>query len=244
MSSLPAARPEPFQLCLPIFTGDVQSLLTLVSEGKLGADVVPMAQIAEQFACYLQRVDILDLEMAGDFLSVSSRLLLMKSARLLAAPPAEDADREDRYTLGWVDRPTLTWLAAELRGREGDESMAPLVRPELVERRLQPRPRDILSRSWRDMVGRQGNLTSPVAVPAFVHLEAAVSGLIRKLKATARLSFRRLIRDTDRRVAVMHFLAVLELIRRRQATAIQEGLFEDITIEYGTDAGETVARAG
>jgi chromatin segregation and condensation protein Rec8/ScpA/Scc1 (kleisin family) len=95
------------------------------------------------------------------------------------------------------------------------------------------------------MQKRSGKAVRRVAAPAFVRLEVAVSTIIRHLRSGRPVRLGRLLRGATRQDAVMHFLAVLELVRRRQATAEQPDLFADIMIERSQQAGEDVAsRAG
>jgi segregation and condensation protein A len=240
----PVAK-QPFQLSLPIFEGTVEDLIRLASERRIPTDDIETAAVAAQYARYLESSVDVDLEATGEFLALATRLLLLKSTRVLAIPveieEPEFVDQEDR---SFADRDRLLGVATGLRAREGLESLAPLVPPVIVERRAEPRSARALLRAWHDMQQRRGVEAAPLAIPAFVRLEAAVSGLIRRLKSSVRLSFSALVHGSSRHDAVVHFIAVLELVRRRQATVEQDELFGDITVEYADRAADSSARAG
>ena len=104
---------------------------------------------------------------------------------------------------------------------------------------VEPWSPHLLARAWERLDGRVRSRVKRVSVPAFVRLEVALSGLIRTLTHQGRASFAGMLRGASRNDVVVHFMAVLELVRRRQATASQDALLGDITIQWvesGTEA--------
>lgn len=236
---------ESFQLALPFFTGEVSDLARLVAERKLPTDEVAVSAVTQQFSGYLERRGEIDLEATGEFLVVAARLLLLKSSYLLATPSVDtDAERPERVLPSWLERDALAGLAAELQEAGAGESLPALRSPVEFERRIEPRSARVMARVWEEIARRREREAVPVSVPAFVRLEAAVSGLIRRLSATARISFRGLVQGRSTVDTVIQFVAVLELIRSRQAVARQDTLFGDITIEHAERAREADTRAG
>lgn len=222
------------------------TLLKLVGEHKVAVDELPLAQVTHQFSAYLQTVDEVDLGSAGEFLAAAARLMLLKSEALLPhGTIAEDqTDETSDSSLAASDGEAVRHAAAALGERQGAESFPPFTRPELMERPIEPRSPTLLRRAWEDMCKRATAEVIRVSTPAFVRLEAALSRLIRDLKSGATLSFRRMLRGSNRHDAVIHFIAALELVRRRQATAEQPELFGDITLERAdSDLGARI-RAG
>lgn len=242
MTDTVARSGRSFQLSLPGFEGEIGGLLSAVADGKVALDEVPLASITAQFASFLAAEERIDLVTAGEVLTGAARLLQMKSSRLLAQPAAEEAV-EDVETPMATDWPRLLAAAAKLRVAEGRESLVPLA-PPAIDRRFEPRQPSILLRAWQDAVSRCSSAVAPVAVPGFVRLEVAVSALIRRLKSSSRIPFRSVTEGASRQDVVIHFLAVLELIRRRQAAATQRDLFGDIALEYAEQAETSASRAG
>lgn len=244
--SAPTAGEGAFLVQLPLFEGSVDELCRLVTDHRLAAEDVQVSVLTAQLRDYLDVEEQLDLEVAGDALVATARLALLKSSRLLAQPVSaiemDEAAAPSRPR--WEYRDRLGALAESLASSEGRESVAPIVPPVTVERKFEPQRASLLMRAMEDMVRRRELPEAPVRVPAFVRLEAAVSTLIRTLHSAASISLRHLLRGASRRDAVVHFLAVLEIVRRRQGAAHQPEPFGDITIEHVDRAVETASRAG
>lgn len=230
------------QLSLPGFQGAAGILVGELEAGKRPVEEVSLAALSTQFRDWLRDNEDADLLAAGELLRTGARLTALKSAHLLASPVEEEP--EDEPEMIHVDDPLPWQLGTWLRERQDGEAFAPIVPEDLVPRRVVPRSSLSLLTSLRDMEKRRSARTTRVPVPAFVRLEVAVSSLIRQLKSGARLSLRRLLSGKNRQDAVVHFLAVLDLIRRRQAQASQPSLFDDITVEWIEDAASAESRAG
>ena len=231
------------QLSLPGFDGPADALLTMVAQRKLAADQVPVADVTEQFLSHLTGSGELDLALAGELIAASARLMASKSAYLLLEPLDEDDEPAGRV-IDEAQRLAYREAGAFLAGREGDESVAPPVPPLAIERRPQPRSTQLLWRAWRAMSERVSAPTRRLAVPAFVRLEVAVSRVIRALHSGSAVVFRQLVRGSSRQDTVVHFVAVLELLRQGRIRAEQPDLFGDITVQGTSDSAESASRAG
>jgi chromatin segregation and condensation protein Rec8/ScpA/Scc1 (kleisin family) len=234
----PSAEAEPdFQVALPLFTGGLPELVASVTEGRIVAEDVPLAEIAAQLGRFLDAASSVDLLAAGESVALTAQLLLARPQTV------ESMEDESRSRPMWFERPVLHDVVSRLRGMEGRESLPPLA-PMQIDRPTAPRQTHVLGSAWRGMIARRDKEAAPLTVPAFVCLEVAVSGLVRRLRAAVSLPFHRLVGSGGRQDAVIQFLAVLELIRRRTASAKQDDLFGEITIEYLEDATTDTARAG
>jgi segregation and condensation protein A len=243
MSAEGSPATAPFQLSLPVFEGGVDDLLRLVSQRKISTADVHVASVTEQFRSYLTSADRPDLDLTGEFVSASARLLALKSADLLVVEQ-EDEEFDPSEQVPRTADEDLKAASLLLRAREGMESFAPTVPPFAPPKAVQPRSALLLVRAWEGLDRRTRTRVKRVAVPSFVRLEAALSGLIRQLKARNRVSFAVLLRGATRNDAVVNFIAVLELVRRRQATASQEGLLTDIILDWAENGATAAERAG
>jgi chromatin segregation and condensation protein Rec8/ScpA/Scc1 (kleisin family) len=78
----------------------------------------------------------------------------------------------------------------------------------------------------------------------FVRLEQAVTSVMRRVAAGSTVSLRSMVHGGNRTDAVMHFLAVLELVRRRRIEVTQVSIEDDILVRQVHDAAEADSRAG
>lgn len=82
---------------LPAFQGPLDLLLHLVRRNEMDICDIPIAALAEQYMATLGQLQVLDLELAGDFLVMACTLLEIKSRMLLPPPipPVPDGECED-----------------------------------------------------------------------------------------------------------------------------------------------------
>lgn len=231
------------QLRLPGFEGSAAAFIGEVEHGKRALEDVSVAAISAQFRDWLAQRDDIDLLAAGELLQAGARLAALKSTRLLVSPVVEMAEDDEPVGPAAID-PLPAHAGVWLSQRQGASTFAPAGPLDFVPRRVAPRPPLLLLSALGDIERRRTRRTSRVAVPAFLRLEVAVSSLIRRLKAGATISLHRLLRDRSRQDAIVHFLAVLDLVRRRQAVVSQPALFEDITVEWMEHAVGAESRAG
>ena len=78
-----------FRVKTESFEGPFDLLLYLVSRQKVDIGVVSIAEITDQYLEEIARMDILDLDVASDFLLVASTLLEIKAASLIPTPKDE-----------------------------------------------------------------------------------------------------------------------------------------------------------
>ncbi len=80
---------------LDVFRGPLDLLLFLVKRDEIDIRDIPIARVAEQFKAYLDVVQMIDVERAGDFLVLSATLMEIKSKLLLPRAESGPAEEED-----------------------------------------------------------------------------------------------------------------------------------------------------
>lgn len=84
--------PQPgYTIKLPAFEGPLDLLLHLIREHKVDIYDIPIAEVTDQYLRYLQLMESLDLNVAGEFFVMAATLLEIKSRLLL---PIERSDEE------------------------------------------------------------------------------------------------------------------------------------------------------
>ncbi|KRN29434.1 segregation and condensation protein A [Lactobacillus selangorensis] len=88
-------------IVLEDFKGPLDLLLHLITEAKIDIYDIPIAQITTQYLDYLQQLQDLQLDIAGDYLVMAAKLMAIKSKMLLPTPPSavdETDEAEDPRT--------------------------------------------------------------------------------------------------------------------------------------------------
>ena len=68
------------------YEGPLDLLLALISKHKIDIFDIPIAEICDQYNAYLDSMQKLDMEVAGEFIVMAAELMLIKSRMLLPMP--------------------------------------------------------------------------------------------------------------------------------------------------------------
>ena len=83
---------EDYQITLDTFRGPLDLLLYLIRRAEVDVHDIPIAQITDQYMAFLQRLDDIDIDVAGEFLVMAATLVEIKSRTL--APPQKKGEGE------------------------------------------------------------------------------------------------------------------------------------------------------
>ena len=76
------------------FEGPLDVILLLLSKNKIEIQDVSITAILEQYLAYLEEMKRLDMEIASEFITMASHLMLIKTKMLLSAAEAAEAESE------------------------------------------------------------------------------------------------------------------------------------------------------
>ena len=76
------------------FEGPLDVIFLLLSKNKIEIQDVSIAAILEQYLAYLDEMKRLDMEIASEFITMASHLMLIKTKMLLSAAEAAEAESE------------------------------------------------------------------------------------------------------------------------------------------------------
>ena len=79
---------------LPVFEGPLDLLLHLIRQNDVDIAEIPVAEVSAQYLLYLELMQELNLDIAGEYLVMAATLALIKSRMLLPTEPAEGEDDE------------------------------------------------------------------------------------------------------------------------------------------------------
>ncbi len=223
------------------FEGPLDVLLQLVERNSLPITEVSLAQVTDG---YLRRVEQLQVppEEMSYFLVIASRLLLIKSRYLLPRAETETPDpsaEELANQLRTYQRYRLA--AAVLREREGQSCYPQLLPPPVPEPTVTPTslPLAALQRALRRSLARRVLLPEgPPVAGVRLRLSDVVSRGEQLLRREGKVSLQQLAgHEAGRPETVVAFLAALDLVRRRKARAVQDGLFAPVFLYLAEETG-------
>ena len=76
------------------FNGPLDVILLLLSKNKIEIQDVSITAILEQYLAYLDEMKRLDMEIASEFITMASHLMLIKTKMLLSASEQAEAESE------------------------------------------------------------------------------------------------------------------------------------------------------
>ena len=87
------------------FEGPLDVIFLLLSKNKIDIQDVSITAILEQYLAYLDEMKRLDMEIASEFITMASHLMLIKTKMLLSAAEAAEAESElDQLRQSLIDR--------------------------------------------------------------------------------------------------------------------------------------------
>jgi segregation and condensation protein A len=226
------------QVATPVFEGPLELLLALAEREDVDILEVPLASLTDAYLAAIAELRSPDpVEMAG-FLWMLSRLLLLKSIRLL---PGEEPGEEEVELLGWEEDVRLRLeeyrrykeVAQELMQRAATEPYAFPSPARSVEVDGQEAPLEVglLLNAFNDLLSRVPPRPVTVTGRSWTteqKIEVLTGRLLR-----APVNLVDLILDCeDRLEAVVTFVALLELLRQGRVTVRQKEAFGDIMVGW------------
>jgi segregation and condensation protein A len=216
-------------------------LLYLVRREEVDIYDIPIAEITDQYVRYIEMLQGLDIDLAGDFLVMASTLLQIKSAMLL---PKTDTDT----VVGSEDladpraeliRQLLEYKkfkdAANLLSAASDETGKRFARPGTIIEQLKPGDEpevDIEQLSVWDLLEAFGSIVEATGGASFdishikddTPIDLYQIEILHRLQTEGATSFERIFEGRTRRIVMIGlFLAILELIREKLIGAEQQG---------------------
>lgn len=244
------AAPNPlgsgYAVHLPIYDGPIALLLHLIERQELDITEVSLVAITDQYLRAIEQIQEIEPEALADFLAVAARLLYIKSRGLLPRAAGDETEEKPSEALiqQLLDYRRFQAAVEELRLRAeiGLRTTARLAPPPQMERRLDfstltiARLAEAANRALHDLPSSPATPTvrvHPITVAEKIaDIRARFDGFKRANGASDKvLPFAAfLMQSRSRLEIVVTFLAVLELIKRREIAAEQQETFGEIVL--------------
>ena len=245
-----------FEVATPVYDGPFDLLLHLILKEEVDIHEVSLTRIVEAYLEEIQRMQMLDLDVATEFLLIASTLVELKTRRLL--PGREDMDLDEELAL-WSERDLLLARLLDCKTFKDVAS----VFSQLTERASLSFPRrsgpdERFAELLPDMLDgvtpvrlqraylRVTQPKPPTSIDLFhvAPIRASVADALMEMLGTlpklGKVTFRQITEAIyDRIEVVVRFLAILELYKQGRVTLEQSDRFGEIEVQWiaGDDTG-------
>jgi segregation and condensation protein A len=239
-SALPGDVP---QIHLPQFDGPLDLVLYLIRREKIDINDIPIAPITRQYMAYLEMMQELSLDVAGEFFVMAATLIHIKSKMLVPIEPTEAEGEEE----GIDPREELVQRllefqrykeAAGILHQQAQIRAAQWTRPDTVLPRFDDAGEEMLEAGLYDLIAafkelleRRKTLIAHEVEDEGPPLEERMAQLLEMIREGESLEFLELFASLETKAEmIVTFLALLELIRLKRVRVYQRGMFGPIRV--------------
>ncbi len=236
-----------YKVKLDVFEGPLDLLLYLIKRDEVDIYDISIERITKQYLEYIEAFQMLDIELAGEFIVMAANLLYIKSRTLLPVDQQmaeEDAEEDDpRWELirQLIEYKKFKEAANRLREREvAQENLFPriAVAPELPASTENLMVDEVgifdLIRAFQNILKRRAAKTEDLREIFAENFSVSdkIEHLMNLTRSGVSLRFEEIFSEAASRTEiVVTFLAMLELIRMKQLRVRQDGQFGEIWID-------------
>ena len=241
--------PDALRVILEAFEGPLDLLLYLIRRQNLDILDIPVHRIAEQYMGYIDLMQELEIELAGEYLLMAAMLAEIKSRMLLPRPAPEEEEGEDPRAelvrrLQEYERFKSAGEALDELPRVGRD-IAPVQLPPVRFDVDVPQPVPELAEllaAFRDVMQRAELFSHHQVQREPLSVRERMSGILQRLHGGRRVPFTELIDPAEGRLGVVvGFLAILELVRGALVELWQDAPFAPLQVAVAGARGD---RAG
>ena len=234
---------EPYGVRLDVFEGPLDLLLYLIRKNEIDIYDIPVAEITRQYMEYVEAIQELNLEQAGDFLLMAVTLMKIKSQMLLPRQEGEEEEdpREElvrrlleyqqyKEAAGWLGEQEAAYRDLFYRGAFRDPLWGERGREEADGLR-HVALFDLLA-AFKQAVEGAPRVTYHRVEQVEVSVEERIAFVSETLERRGQVLFLDLVAGAPRIVVVATFLAILELLKQGRILLRQNQPYEEIWLYW------------
>jgi segregation and condensation protein A len=240
--------PEALKVFLEAFEGPLDLLLYLIRKDNLDIADIRVAEITRQYVEYIDLMQDMQLELAGEYLVMSAMLAEIKSRILLPKPPGIAEDEEDpraelirrlqeyeRYKQAAEDIDALPRL-----GRDVFQASAEPIEKKVVTLPPEVELKDLIA-AFQDVMKRASMYAHHHVQMESLSVRERMSSVLSKVNSTHFTSFMDLFTVEEGRMGVVvSFLAILELVKESLIDLTQAEPYAPIHVKAAARAEDAV----
>ena len=241
----------PYGLKLDLFEGPLDLLLFLIQKNEIDIYDIPIAAITRQFLEYVEIIQRLNLEVAGDFVVMAATLMRIKSRMLLPSDPEAEEEEGDpreelvrrlleyqqfREVATWMDDQQTEYRDVFYRGASMD--LEDIREQETGE--FRPVSLFELLRAFKQAMDAAPKADFHEVTRVDVTTEERVEYVLDVLSRRHQVPFSDLIASAYRIVVVVTFIALLDLMKEGKVRVQQTDIDGELWV-YRRDALDTAS---
>jgi segregation and condensation protein A len=223
------------------FEGPLDLLLFLIRKNEVDITDIPIASITRQYLEYLEVIQRLDLDEAGNYLLMASTLMNIKSQMLLPTEDALPLEEFEDPRMDLVRRlkayQIVKDVAMDLRSMEAEAGrhMPRAYFPEFSESDLETVSMGEVSfvdflQAFLRCINRWEDVAHRVQAQK-INLNDMISRIVKRLGDSEKITWRELLTETTNRMErVLVLLALLEMTRQQQVTLRQTRAYGNLWV--------------
>ncbi len=227
-----------YQVTLEKFQGPIGKLLSLIEERALQITEVSLAKVTDDFFIYLRTLEEVSPALLADFVSVASKLILIKSKVLLPdmtlteAEEAEIHELEARLEFYKIWKPAEKVFAAVWNGRERLWGRPYFLNAGSAFYPSAGLTTDALMRAAEGVLESLKTFTreTETVKESIIAIEEKIAEVLARLTRETSMSFGATTQGAEVTETIALFLAVLHLAREGKVFISQSENFSDIMI--------------
>ena len=230
--------PNALKILLDTFSGPLDFLLYLIRKQNLDILDIDVAKISQQYTSYIDLMDAMQIELAGDYLVMAAYLAELKSRMLLPRPEEQEEEEDPRAEL-------IRRLQEYQRYKEAAEKIDMLPRldrdfyaaqaqlPEFaLEMPLAEIPLEDLSFALSEVMRRVEQSKAHSINFEELSTRERMTQILDRMRSESFIEFTTLfIKEEGRMGVVVTFLAILELLKDSLIEIVQSEEFGPIHIK-------------
>jgi segregation and condensation protein A len=234
-----------YNIKLKVFEGPIALLLHLIEKDKLDIYDIPIAVVTEQYLAYIKALEEFNIEVASEFLVMAATLLQIKSRMLLPKPPKvnelaeEELDPRQELVARLIEYRKYKELSCTLETMLKDRQRYFTRLPQEFDKQFTLPEGLSLDHLLRAIAAVWESVSPELALVTReeISVQDKMQDILHLLhKNGGQIEFSAtLIRTGTRTEIIVAFLALLELMRLKRITIMQNYSFAPIQIILKTD---------
>ena len=234
-----------YKIKLEIFEGPFDLLLFLIKKNEVDIYDIPIHEITEQFLEYIELMKILDLDIAGEFIEMVALLMNIKARMLLPKPVGmSDEEYEDPRTElveRIIEYKKFKEAASEISVYESNRRKLfsrksfekYFIKKEIsTEEYLNDVSLFDLLLALKKALDNMPKITEHQVTRIDITIEQQTEYILNKFASNSAILFSELINKLKEKIVIIvTFMALLDLINKRQLTVKQSENFDEIRIK-------------